>query len=40
MAIMAGSFTFTRLLHQYTSWRIPTGSFAGILIGGLGRLVP
>jgi DHA1 family bicyclomycin/chloramphenicol resistance-like MFS transporter len=39
MAIMAGSFAFTRLLHRYTSRRIMTAAFAGILIGGLGMLV-
>jgi DHA1 family bicyclomycin/chloramphenicol resistance-like MFS transporter len=40
MAIMAGSFAFTRLLHQYTSRQILTVAFAGILIGGLGMLAP
>jgi DHA1 family bicyclomycin/chloramphenicol resistance-like MFS transporter len=40
MAIMAGSFAFTRLLYQYTSRQILTVAFAGILIGGLGMLAP
>jgi len=40
MAIMTGSFAFTRLIHRFTSRQLLTVGFAGILIGGLGMLIP
>lgn len=39
-AIMAGSYLCSRLLHRMASRRLLTLGFAGILVGGLGMLLP
>lgn len=39
LAIMAGAFACTRLLHRLGTRRILTAGFAGILLGGLGMLM-
>ena len=39
LAVMAGSFAFTRLLRRFKSKDLLTTGFAGILIGGLWMLV-
>ncbi|MDD9300963.1 MAG: multidrug effflux MFS transporter [Desulfobacter sp.] len=39
-AIMAGSFTFTRMIEKVSSEALMTLSFVGIFIGGLGMVLP